>query len=436
MPLPERVVPVAPGVTWVGVEDWQRRSFDAILDLPYGTSYNAYLVAGEDKVALVDTACSGFSRQLLAKIATVVDPSKIDYVVMNHAEPDHSGCIADVLEQAPGAKLVATTKGVEMARIFAYASPDRCIAVKDGDSLDLGGKTLKFVYAPWLHWPETMFTFVPEGAVLLSCDFFGAHLAGGQVFAEEGPDYLISEAKRYYALIMMPYAKMAIAGLDKAAALRPNIIAPSHGPIYRDPARIMSAYEAWSRGPLQQKAMLAFVSMYGSTRRLCYAAERGITAEGVDALPLDLEVCNMSHFARDLVDTSAVVIGSPTMLGTLHPVAAYALTLIRELRPRSRLGAFVGSYAWGGGAATQAKLSLEAAKMALVDSVDVKGLPGEEHLEAAIALGRKLAARIKESRAGQSEIPARSGPEIPARSEMLPTLSGPGPAPQQAVTAG
>ncbi len=397
MALSAKTVELAPGISWVGVQDWHRRIFDSLIPLPYGTSYNTYLVVGKEKVALIDTVNPGFEKELIAKIATVVEPKRIDYLVMNHAEPDHAGAIPEVMSIAADAKLVASKKGVEMAGVFYHVPEERCIVVKDGDTLDLGGKTLKFVEAPWLHWPETMFTFAVEDSVLFPGDFFGSHIASDKLFDDEVGDILIPEAKRYYAEIMMPFTRMVEAGLDKAVALEARMIAPSHGPVHQYPQRIISAYEKWARGPLERKALVVYVSMWGSTERLARAITGAISVEDVEVVPYDLVVADISHIARDMVDASAIVIGSPTVLGGLHPIAAYVLTLVKVLRPRAKLAAFFSSYGWGGGAASQVKSMLEPLKLEIVEALEIKGPPGEKELESAADLGRKVARRVKES---------------------------------------
>ncbi len=390
-----KTVQIAPGIFWVGIADWQSRLFDSLIPLPYGTSYNSYLVVGREKAALVDTVKRGFDADLIAKISSIIDPHKIQYVVMNHAEPDHAGCIPKILKAAPDASLIATKKGIEMAASFFQVPEDRCRVVKDGDTIDLGGKTLRFHEAPWLHWPETMFTMAAEDSVLFSCDFFGAHIASDNIYDDEVGEMLLPEAKRYYADIMMPYMKMAERGLDKAKELKPRIIAPSHGPVYRNPGRIVDSYEKWIRGPLASKALIVYVSMWGSTDTLAKTIAGAISTEGVEAKLYDLAVSDLSLIASDLVDASAVVVGSPTLLGGLHPVAAHALTLVRALRPRARVGAFCGSYGWGGGAANQAKTILQPLGWEFVGALDIKGCPCDKDLEAAHALGKAVAERVK-----------------------------------------
>lgn len=400
MTIAATVVPLKTDVSWVGVRDWHRTSFDCLLPLPYGTTYNSYLVAGKQKTALIDGVLAGFSAEHIEKVRALTDLSRLDYVIMNHAEPDHGSGIEAVLAAAPGARVLMSEKGLDLARTLHHLPEDRCMVVKDGDRLDLGGKTLRFVYAPWLHWPDTMFTFVEEDRILFSCDFFGAHLASDRLFDDEVGDPLLPEAKTYYSLIMMPYSKMAIAGLDKALALDPAIVAPSHGPVYRSPQRILKAYESWTRGPLPLKAEVLFASMWGSTHKMAHAVASGLSAEGVEGIPYDLATCDLSHMTRDLVDSAGLAVGSPTVIGGLHPIVAYGLLLIRTVKPRARLGAFFGSYGWGGGAASQARAGMESLKMEVVEVLDVKGSPLASDLDRAAGLGRTLGRRIKQGMEG------------------------------------
>ena len=397
MPATGKAMTIAPGIHWVGVEDWHRRSFDTLMGLPYGTSYNSYLVVGKEKIALIDTVHKNFTEEFLDKIRLIVDPARIDYLVMNHAEPDHGGSLPTMLSLAPHAKVLATEKGTEMARIFHQVPAERSVAVSEADTIDLGGKTLKFVSAPWLHWPETMFTYSVEDGVLFPCDFFAAHVASDLLFADEVGHIVLPEAKVYYAVIMMPYAKMAASGLDKAIALEPRTIAPSHGPVWRQSQPILEAYKQWIRAPLAKKAIVPFATMWHSTQRLAEAVTGALSAEGIETIPYDLSVTDTSQLAKDLVDTSAIALGSPTVVGGLHPLASNALFMVRMLRPRARIGAYFGSYGWGGGAAAQAKAALEAIKMEIVDSLDIKGPPLEKDLDRAAALGRNVARKILDS---------------------------------------
>jgi len=390
-------VEIGPNIFWVGVEDWKRRIFDALIPLPYGTSYNAYLVLGKDKTALIDTTNPGFEDALVEKITKLVKPEKIDYLVMNHAEPDHAGAIPRVLSICTNAKLITTKKGTEMAGVFYDVPPERTISVKEGDVLELGGKTLRFIEAPWLHWPETMFTYCVEDRVLFPCDFFGAHIASEKLFDDEVGAILLPEAKRYYAEIMMPFPIPIQRALDKVAKLDVKVIAPSHGPIYRNPKQIIEAYEKWARGPLERKAVILYVSMWGSTEILQKTIAEAISSEGVKPVEYNLVTADVSHIARDLVDASAIIIGSPTVLGGTHPLVAYAVELIRLLKPRAKLALVFGSYGWSGAAVNKIKDLLQPMGFEILETIEIRGPPKKADLERAVNLGKLVAKRVKEA---------------------------------------
>jgi len=387
---------IASGIFWVGVEDWNRRIFDALVPLPQGTSYNAYMVVGKEKTALVDTVQSNFVQEMLQKIRKIADPEKIDFVVMNHAEPDHAGSIPTILTIAKNAKLVVSKVGVDMARVFYDVPQERMVIVKEGDTLDLGGKTLRFVEASWLHWPETMFTYCVEDRVLFSCDFFGAHTAKSRLFDDEVGDIVLPEAKRYYAEIMMPFPVAIQRALDKVKALDLKVIAPSHGPIYRNPKRILDAYESWARGPLQPKAVVIYVSMWGATEKLEKAVVDSISAEGVETVPYNMLTADVSHVMRDLVDASAIVIGAPTVLNGAHPLAIMMTEIIRAIKPRTRLVALFSSYGWGRGAVKMMTDRLQQSGFEILETLEVRGPPKKEDLEKAVNLGKHVAQKIKE----------------------------------------
>ncbi len=387
---------IVPGVFWVGASDWHSRLFDCLISLPYGTSYNAYLVVGKDKTALIDTVWNPFADTLLSKIKKIVKPEKIDYLVMNHAEPDHSGSIPEVLSAAKNAKLVAMKRGIGMAKVYYDVPDERIFEVKEGDTIDLGGKTLRFLEAPWLHWPETIFTFLVEDGVLFPCDFFGAHLAISRIFDDEVGDFLLSEAKRYYADIMMPFPVFVQRALDKIKDLEIKVIAPSHGVMYRNPKRILDAYEMWARGPLKQKAVILYVSMWRSTEALEKAIEETLSAEGIETVPYNLVVSDLSHLSRDLVDASAIVIGSPTYLNGPHPLALLATEFVRGQKPRAKRVAVFGSYGWGGGAVSYIEDRLKQSGFQIIETLECRGPPREAELEKARNLGRLIAKNIKQ----------------------------------------
>jgi flavorubredoxin len=392
-----KTVEICPNIFWVGVEDWNRKVFDALIPLPYGTSYNSYLIVGKNKIALIDTVNPGFEDTLMNKISQVLPLERIDYVIMNHAEPDHANGIPTIMKAANRAKVVATQLGVNMAGIFFDVPADRRMVVKEGDTLELGDKTLKFIEAPWLHWPETMFTFGVEDRILFPCDFFGAHIASDRLYADEVSALLLPEAKRYYAEIMMPFAASAREALEKVKPLDSRIVAPSHGPVYRDPRPIIEAYEKWTTGPLEKKVVVVYVSMWGSTQALERIITETIASEGVEAVPYNLTVADISHVLRELVDASAVVIGTPTVLGGAHPLATYATELVASFGVRGKIAAVFGSFGWGGGAAKRIKARLEQGGFQVVDVLEIRGPPKPEHVKKAVALGKVVAEKVRET---------------------------------------
>ncbi|HEU68863.1 MAG TPA: FprA family A-type flavoprotein [Candidatus Acetothermia bacterium] len=386
------VIELREGVYWVGVKDWGRRIFDGLIPLPRGTSYNAYLVKGGTKTALVDTVNPGFEAELLAKIDAVADPAGLDYVIMNHAEPDHAGAIPTVLAAAPRARLVLTAKGADLAVRHYRVPQERMRVVKEGDTLDLGGKTLRFVDAPFLHWPETMFTYLVEDEVLFPCDFFGAHIAAG-MYDEEVPDLPV-RAQMYFGEIMMPFRKAGERAIEKLADLPIELIAPSHGPLWRHPERILSLYRKWTAGETLPKVVVAYVSMWGSTERLVRAAVEVLLGRGVQVAVHELAHVDVGDLAGDLVDARAIVLGAPTVLGGLHPAALSAVNLVKALKPPLRYAAVVSSYGWGGGALRQAGEILAPTGIEVVGAVEVHGAPDAEAEAQAAALAGELAGKI------------------------------------------
>jgi flavorubredoxin len=384
---------IAEGVYWVGARDWNRRMFDALIPLPNGTTYNAYLIIGSKKKALIDTVNPGFEKELEDKITQVVNPTDIDYVIMNHAEPDHAGSIPHIMALNAKAKLVTTAKGAKMAQIFYKVPEERIMTVRDGETLDLGDKTLQFIEAPMLHWPETMFTYLKENKILFPCDFFGSHVAKG-LYDDEIEELLVF-AQRYYGEIMMPFNVMGQKALEKIKNLPIDIIAPSHGPIHRNPARILNEYRKWSNGETKKKAIIVYVSMWGSTEKLIRPIVDTLTIEGIEVALYNLVVSDIGDVAKDLVDSRAIVLGAPTVLGGAHPLAVYATYLVKALKPPTKFGAVLSSYGWGGGAIKNVQEVLGPSKLEIVGALEINGPPSEENLKQVVDLGRVLAEKIK-----------------------------------------
>ena len=386
---------------WVGIKDRDRRLFDALVRLPEGTTYNAYLVVGDKKRALIDTVNPSFEKALEDKIKQITDPSELDYVIMNHAEPDHGGAIPHMMALAKNAKLITTRVGARMAKTYYKVPEDRTIAVAEGDTISLGDKTLRFIDAPMLHWPETMFTYLPENKILFPCDFLGAHITRG--FYDNEVHDLIAQAQRYFGEIMMPYGNMAQKALQKLKALEIGSIAPSHGPIYKDTQRILEAYGRWSNGETKQKATIVYVSMWKSTEKMVRAIAETLASEGIEIVNYDLTSADTGDLARDLVDSRAIVLGAPTVLGGVHPLGLQATYLVKALHPPARFAVILSSYGWAGGAIRHIQETLGPSKMEIVGTIQVNGPPSEKDIARVVELGRTLSARMKEEKEGEPE---------------------------------
>jgi len=389
------VLRISESVYWVGVRDWNRRLFDALITLPYGTTYNSYLVLGEDKKVLIDTVNPGFEEELEEKIRQVLDPAEIDYIIMNHAEPDHAGAIPHLMRINDKAMLIVTKRGSKMARTFYRVPKKRMKIVSDQEVLDLGGKSLRFIEAPMLHWPETMFTYLEEEKILFSCDFFGSHLARG-VYSDEIEDLLV-HAQRYWGEIMMPFRTMAQKALEKLRAIKIKMIAPSHGPIHRKPEIILDAYRKWADGETRRKATIVYVTMWKSTEKMAYQMAETLASEGVEVALHNLAITDIGDLARDLVDSRAIILGAPTVLGGAHPLAVYAIYLVRALRPPARFVVLLSSYGWGGGAIRHIEEILSRFKIEVVGAVEINGPPKEEDMNKIMEIARLLAGKILEA---------------------------------------
>jgi len=385
---------ISEGVHWVGVKDWNRRLFDALIPLPKGTSYNSYLIIGENKKALIDTVNPGFEKEWEEKISKQANPTEIDFVIMNHAEPDHAGAIPYIMALNSKAKIIATSKGAKMAQIFYKVPENRIITVKDQETIDLGGKTLRFIEAPMLHWPETMFTYLVENKILFPCDFFGSHVAAG--FYDYELEDLLVHAQRYWGEIMMPFRVMAQKALEKIKDLKIDIIAPSHGPIHRNPERILNAYKKWAGGETRQKATIVYATMWDSTEKMIKPMTETLASEGIEIALYNLAYADIGDVAKDLVDSKAIILGAPTVLGGAHPLAVYATYLVKALRPSLKYGVVLSSYGWGGGTVKHVQEVLGQSKLEVVGALEINGPPTENDIAKIVEVGKILAKKIRE----------------------------------------
>jgi flavorubredoxin len=383
---------IRPNVYWVGAIDWDRRLFDALIPLPDGTSYNAYLVKGSQKVALIDTVNPPMAEVLMAYLE---DVPVVDYVVANHAEQDHSGSIPQVLAKYPNAKLVTTPKGKDLLMALLLIAPDRFVTVNDGETLSLGDKTLEFIHAPWVHWPETMLTYLRQDRILFPCDLFGSHLATTDLYvADEGQVY--EAAKRYFAEIMMPFRTSIEKHLDKLGSYEIDIIAPSHGPLHNKPSFILEAYRSWVLDLPKNIVVLPYISMHGSTEKMVQYFVGALVQRGVMVKQFNLAATDIGKLAMALVDAATMVIGTPTVLVGPHPNVAYAALLANALRPKLQFISVIGSYGWGSKAAEQLTGMIPNLKAEILAPVVVKGYPREEDFQALDRLADTIAQKHKE----------------------------------------
>jgi len=382
---------IRPNVFSIGALDWDRRLFDELIPLPEGTTYNAYVVKGSDKVALLDTVDPAKNQTLMGNLVSL-GLDKIDYIVAHHAEQDHSGSIPDILMLYPGAKVVTNAKCRSMLIDLLHIEEDRFLIVEDNATLPLGGKTLRFVYTPWVHWPETMCTYLEEDKVLFSCDFFGAHLAESNLFVADEP-LVLEAAKRYYAEIMMPFRPAIRKNLERVDALDIEIIAPSHGPVYDNPRWIVDAYKDWVSDDVKNEVILAYVSMHESTQKMAEHLTAALIERGIAVRPFNLTVTDLGKLAIALVDAATVVLGSPTVLTGAHPKAAYAALVANALRPKTRFASIIGSFGWAGKMTEQLAGLISNLKVELIPPVIAKGHPSDEHFLALDQLASEILRR-------------------------------------------
>ncbi|HML74369.1 MAG TPA: FprA family A-type flavoprotein, partial [Anaerohalosphaeraceae bacterium] len=329
----------------VGVQDWDRRLFDELIPLPDGTSYNAYLIKGSEKTALIDAVDPAKIQDLISHLVGAgVD--KLDYVISHHAEQDHSGGIVDVLMMYPDAKIVTNAKCKGLLLEHLDVDEEQFIEVAEGQTLSLGDKTLQFIITPWVHWPETMCTYLKEDKILFSCDFFGSHQATSSVFVQDEAK-VYEAAKRYFAEIMMPFRSAIAGNLKKLEPLEIAMIAPSHGPVYPRPALIMEAYKDWISDRVENKVIVAYVSMHDSTRRMVEYLVDSLMDKGVGVKQYNLTGIDLGHLAIDLVDAATVILAAPTVLVGPHPTAAHAAFVVNALKPKTKFAGIIGSYGWG-----------------------------------------------------------------------------------------
>jgi flavorubredoxin len=385
---------IKPNIYWVGAVDWDRRFFEELTPLPDGTSYNSYLIKGSEKTVLIDTVDPTMKEVLLERLDDC-GVKHIDYVITNHAEQDHSGTLPAVLQKYPSAKVICTSKCKTILKDLLCFPEDRVITVEDGEMLSLGNKSLEFVHAPWVHWPETMLTYLKEDKILFSCDLFGSHLATTNMYVAD-EERVFEPAKRYYGEIMMPFRANIAKHLERLKEYQIKLIAPSHGPMYERPEFILSAYHSWIFDPPENIVVLPYVSMHGSTREIVRYFVESLTQKGVTVKQFNLSSVDIGKLAIALVDAATLVIGTPTVLVGPHPLAAYAAILANVLRPKTKFASIIGSYGWGSQAKEQLINMIPNLKVELLESVIIKGMLKDDDFKALDNLAATIAKRHQE----------------------------------------
>ncbi|MCK4357181.1 MAG: FprA family A-type flavoprotein [Candidatus Cloacimonetes bacterium] len=381
------------GTYFVGAIDWDRRLFDELIPLPDGTSYNSYLIRGSKKIALIDTV-DPHKKNILIENLQKLNIQKIDYIIANHAEQDHSGAIPKILELYPNAKVVTNQKCKNMLMDLLLIPEEKFIIVNDGDTISLGDKILKFIVAPWVHWPETMLTYLIEDKILFPCDLFGSHLATSNLFVKDEVK-VYESAKRYYAEIMMPFRNNIKKHIEKISNLHIEIIAPSHGPIYNKPEFIINAYKDWISDDVKNEVVIPYVSMHGSVEKMVNYFIDALIERGITVKPFNLTKTDIGELAISLVDAATIVIASPTVLVGPHPAIVSAVYLANALRPKVKFASIIGSYGWGGRMIEQITGMLSNLKVELLSTVLVKGHPKESDFKSLEKLAFEIAEKHK-----------------------------------------
>ena len=389
-----RAVPITERVYWVGAVDWTLRDFHGYTTRR-GSSYNAYLILA-DRVTLVDTVKKPFKEELLSRVASVIDPRKVEVVVSNHSEMDHSGCLAEVIEEVRPREVYASPMGVKTLAALSPSLSTGITAVADGRSVSLGNMTLSFMETRMLHWPDSMFTYLQEEKLLFSHDAFGMHLASHERFADEIDTAVLEyEAATYFANILLPYAGLMtklLARVD-SAGLSFDVIAPDHGPVWRrNPGWIVEHYRRWAQQKRAKKAVVVYGTMWHSTEKMARYIGEGLSSRGVPAKVMAVDAFHRSDIAYEMLDAAALVVGTSTLNNNMLPKVADVLTYLKGLRPLNVVGAAFGSYGWSGEGTLQANEVLKEMKAALpLEPLRVRHVPTSSDLAACRELGEKLA---------------------------------------------
>uniref|UniRef100_A0A7C4U848 FprA family A-type flavoprotein n=1 Tax=candidate division WOR-3 bacterium TaxID=2052148 RepID=A0A7C4U848_UNCW3 len=361
---------ITKGIYSVGSNHRDRKVFDELIPLPDGTTYNSYLIQGEKHNVLIDAVDPVKSEELIRNLKKLNIP--VHYIVSHHAEQDHSGAIPDVLKSFPDAKVLTNEKCKSFLMDLLFIPEEKFIVVKDREKFDIGGRTLEFIFTPWVHWPETMVTYLIEEKMLFSCDFFGSHYGTDDITIDIG-EGIFEPAKRYYAEIMMPFRSVIKNNIKKLREYEIKMILPSHGPIHKNPDFIINAYEDWISDNVKNKVIIPYVSMHGSVKNMVDYLSKKLDDMEIPVKTINLSGGDIGELAIELVDAATVILAVPTMLVNIHPVGAFALYLLNALKPKTRFIGLISSYGWGGNAVEFVKSQIPNLKAELLQPVLIKG---------------------------------------------------------------
>ncbi|MDR2854790.1 MAG: FprA family A-type flavoprotein [Methanomicrobiales archaeon] len=382
------ILEVTSDVYSVGSQDWNRTLFDAFIGLPKGTSYNAHLIRGSEKTALLNAIDPDKEEELITHLIRL-KVSHIDYIVALHTEQDHSGAIPMLLELFPSAVVVCTESGMDLLGRHLGVDPQRCKVISDNETLSLGNKTLQFMITPWVHWPDSMLAYCPEDKILFSCDLFGSHYATSDLFVTDFAEEKVL-AKRYFAEIMMPFRSSIVEYLKRLEALEIDIIAPSHGPCVKPASFILDLYRVWTSDETENLVVIPYVSMHGSVKRMVHHLSDVLVEQGVAVQLFDLTTADTGDIAASLVDARTLILGVPTMLFGPHPLAASVAFVANMVRPKTKYLGIIGSYGWGG-RTVEVLLELTAMMQAeRLEPVYIQGAPDGETYDALDALAQVI----------------------------------------------
>lgn len=397
----DKSIQVVENVHWVGVRHAELKVFDDLFPTHNGTTYNSYLIQGTEKTALIDTVKAPFADEFFAKVGEHVAIDKIDIVVVNHTEPDHSGVVVKVIEKNPDVQVYCSKAGANFLKQLLNKSFN-AVLVEDGDEIDLGGKTLRFILAPYLHWPDTIFTYLVEDELLLSCDAFGSHYCSDKLFDDEINEFY-ADFHFYYDCIMRPFKDKVRDALAKIDGLPIKMVCPSHGPIRRSSGQFaIESYARWSAAPASDgrpKALLAVLSSHGNTRDMAAVIKSELETQGLDVSVFELSGMRDDDYRNALEQADVLVIGTPTIQRDAPPHVWHALAMISSVTPKAKLGAVFGSFGWSGEAVKMVEQRLAGLKYKLVaDGVSFRFAPTEENVVACRQFAEQIASAVQRGR--------------------------------------